>query len=229
MINFKRNTLCLLAAIAVSWSTVSAAASLEIEFTNGAQMNAPITGGANFNGTGNCNFNGSATEDVTLTAGNVKVASDAPFNGGSSKAIFEGGSLEATAPMNLPELVMNAPGTVTADHDVNLANPVSGLQKLTAAGAGQFTPTTDLSSGGVNNAAVDFTGTGGLNIVSLTNKLPTGYVSVYAGSQVKVAPGLTIGEDDIVAADKWKLKSGSGMRLGNGAVLDRSLVIEAYS
>lgn len=221
MININKNTLCVLAMIAAPWNTISAA-SVEIIFTNGAEMQAPITGGANFNGAGNCNFSGSATGPVTLTSGNVQVDSAAPFGG---SAIFEGGSLEATAAMDLPPLVMNAAGTVTADANLNVAHPVSGSNKLTLAGVGQFTPTTDLSAGGVNNAAVDFTGTGGLNITSVANKLPTGPVTIYSASQMVIAPGLEVGHNDVVAAGNLILQSGSTTTLGNGATLNRPIVI----
>lgn len=228
MINFNKNNLFFLAMITASCTAVSAA-ELEIQFTDGAEMNAPISGGARFNGSGTCELNGSVTDDVTLMAGNTKVSSAAPF--GTDKVIFlddgtgHSRSLEAMAPMDLPDLQMNSSGKVIADAAVNLKQ-VSGNHKLTLAGVGVFTPIVDSSS---STNDTDIVGAGGLSVASLSNKLPTGIVTVYESSSMRIAPGLAFGPTDVVAENKLVFKNNSTCILGNNASLDRYITVGSPS
>ncbi len=127
---------------------------LEIDFTNGAQLTAPITGGLKFAGTGDCTFLGSATAGIEINQGNIKVASAIPF--GVWGVEMTGGSLEATAPMTFPALTLISDTTVKAD--------TNNVHVATAGGSGELTLTgldgseviyldAIASAGGVNSAA----------------------------------------------------------------------------
>lgn len=190
---------------------------LEINFEDGATMAGPVTGGADFKGTSNCTFTSTATGNVAITNGNVKVSSAASF--GSGVLIFKddgsGGvrSLEATAAMTLPILTMNAPATIIADADVLLVSVVGGSD-LTFNGVGMCTPIANLSASTSN---VNMNSTGGLNITSTANKLPTGKIAISADSFVTFAPGLKVNEGSVAAPGQWNIASGSTIKLGNRA------------
>lgn len=224
MKNLKINTLFLLSSLIISCG-IASAASIEVNFTDGADMAAPITGGVKFNGSGSCTFSGSVTDDARIEAGNVKVSSAAPF--GTDRVIFQDDgtgrprSLEATVTMDLPELEMNAAGTVTVDADVNLKQ-ISGSSALTLAGPAQVTPIVDSSA---STSDLNFTNVGGLKIESLAHKLPTGQIAIAAASRVEVAAGLEISDGDVAASSQWNFLSNSTIKLNNGAQWNTSLTI----
>ncbi len=105
---------------------------LEVDFTDGGQFTAPITGGVKFVGSGSCMFSGSATSAIEIHQGNVKVASATPL--GTHGVNMTGGSLEATAAMTLPALTMTNAAAVQADADNVHVATASGNGALTLVG-----------------------------------------------------------------------------------------------
>lgn len=127
---------------------------LEIDFTNGAQLTAPITGGLKFAGIGDCTFLGSATAGIEINAGNVKVASATPL--GTSGVNMTGGSLEATAALTTPALTITNNTTVKASANNVRVATAGGNGSLTLTGAvGNEIVYLDkiASTGGVSSAA----------------------------------------------------------------------------
>lgn len=127
---------------------------LEIDFTNGAQLTAPITGGLKFAGIGDCTFLGSATAGIEINAGNVKVASATSL--GTSGVNMTGGSLEATAALTTPALTITNNTTVKASANNVRVATAGGNGSLTLTGAvGNEIVYLDkiASTGGVSSAA----------------------------------------------------------------------------
>lgn len=105
---------------------------LEINFTNGAEMAAPVIGKVEFAGNSSsdvCTFSGSATDDVQVTQGKVAINSGTVVASGKSMRM-NGGNLIATADFELPIIAMDQAGTL----EVN-TNGTIGLQALTGSGA----------------------------------------------------------------------------------------------
>lgn len=105
---------------------------LTVDFTNGAEMAAPVIGKVEFSGNSSsdvCTFSGSATDDVQVTQGKVAINSGAPVASGKSMRM-NGGNLIVTADFELPIIAMDQAGTL----EVN-TNGTIGLQALTGSGA----------------------------------------------------------------------------------------------
>ena len=248
MKNIQKIPLCLFTMIAIStWNTASAAY-VEVDFTDGAEFAALVTGGVNFNGSGNVDFTGSATGNVKMSAGNVKVATATPLG---ANVIMNGGSLEPTAAMSLPTLEVDAPSILTANVAVALT-ALSGASKLTVAGTDVVTPA-DLHasntpmdiSGIVNvgaagsllpNAAIAVLSGGLVDIKGVTPGSLPGTTAVKSGAVLQVDPSLTVPVEgsgsDVFSAYNPATKtgglqfdSGSKLLLGNGANWGRTVVI----
>lgn len=150
-------TLSLLAVAAVSTFNSSYASTLEVNFTDGAVMAGHVSGKVKFAGTGKCTFSGSASSDVELSSGTVRVSSSAPFG---DHIYMTGGDLEAVLDFILPTLHVNAPGTLTSlagsddSSSTMMINIVHGTGPLTLAGAGdvQIGGSMRNNTGGVSSA-----------------------------------------------------------------------------
>jgi hypothetical protein len=155
---------------------------------------------------------------------------------------MNGGSLEATAAMDLPSIAVNVNSILTADADVTLLG-MSGTSKLAITGAGVVTPA-DLSAA---PTAVDISNT--VNVGTSASKLPAGTVTVLSGglvdikgsaancvpgamevesgAKLQVESGLTIpnasSANDLFGT--LKFKSGAGLVLRDGAVWGRTIVV----
>ena len=247
MKSIQKLTLGLFTVVSLTAVNTVNGAELEINFIDGAVMAGTVTGKANFKGTGNVVFTGSATDTVKVTTGNVKVASAAPILCG---VLMNGGSLEATAAMNLPAMNVMADSTLKADADVTLLG-MSGASKLAITGAGVVTPA-DLSAA---LTAVDISSTvnvGAANAiygVSVYAKLPAGNVNVLSGGLVdikglaancvpgvmevtsgamlQVDPNLTVpsASDANDLFGTLNFNSGAGLVLRDGAVWGRTIVV----
>jgi hypothetical protein len=239
MKSIQKLTLGLFTVVSLTAVNTVNGAELEINFIDGAVMAGTVTGKANFKGTGNVMFTGSATDTVKVTTGNVKVASAAPILCG---VLMNGGSLEATAAMNLPAMNVMADSTLKADADVTLTS-MSGEKKLAITGTGVVTPA-DLSAA---TTAVDISST--VNVGAIGSKLPAGAVTVLSGGLVdikglaancvpgvmEVKNGATLQVDPNLkvpsASDTNDLfgtlnfNSGAGLVLRNGAVWGRTIVV----
>ncbi len=220
----------------------SYSAELAINFVDGAEYAGVVTGKANFVGAAgidNITLSGSVTDSIKLTTGNVKVASSAAFG---ANVIMNGGTLESTAAVNIPALVMTAAGTVTAGGNGALAG-LSGDQKLTIAGTGIVTPA-DLSGAA---APVDISGIVNFG-ASAASKLPAADVNVLSGGLAKVmAATADCAPDDMIVqsggvlevaasvnvpadtgADLFgtlKFNTGSTLKLGNATVWARPITV----
>ena len=240
MKSIQKLTLGLFAVVSLAAVNTVNGAELEINFTNGAELAGTVTGKANFNGSGDVLFSGSASDTVKVTAGNVKVASAAVFG---TDIVMNGGSLEATAAMDLPSMAVNANSTLNADANVTLLG-MSGTSKLAITGVGVVTPA-DLSAA---PTAVDISGT--VNVGASGSKLPAGNVNVLSGglvdikglaancvpgamevksgAKLQVESGLTVPSAADSATDLFgtlNFNSGSALKLKNGAVWGRTIVV----
>lgn len=186
-------TLSLLAVAAVSTFNSSYASTLEVNFTDGAEMAGNVNGKVKFVGTGHCEFSGSASSDVELSSGTVK-ASDASSFGGA--IYMTGGHLEAVVDFTLPTLHVNAPGTLTSlagsddsssTMDINI---VHGTGHLTLAGAGDVKISGSMrnNTGGVSSAEP----LQAINFVS-ASRLPNANNSFVGDVNLISAPGTLAG------------------------------------
>lgn len=216
MINVNKNVLFCIGMLSFSNFLAAGDSTITVRFDDGGELAAEVTGKVNFAGNGSCDFTGVATGGVAISAGNVRVSSADPF--GENDLAFEDDStgrprsLEATAAMTLPDITMNAAGTVTADDDVNLSL-IAGDEDLTLDGPGQFTTTVNSRASSSN---VNVNGVGGAKVASLTNKLPAGTVAVAAASRFEFGSALSVGEGDVAAPGKWSFESGATIKLRNG-------------
>jgi len=137
----KIHKLMLLAALGTS----TAFSAVEYNFNNG-ELDAPITGGIIFNGSGDCLFTGSLTGEAELHAGNVQVYNMDRFGGDIA---MSGGTLELLADdelhtaedntnVTIPSLHMDTAGTITIHKSAILAAD-DGDGKLTILGDGEGT------------------------------------------------------------------------------------------
>jgi len=172
---------------------------LEIDFTNGAQLTAPITGGLKFAGTGDCTFLGSATAGIEINAGNVKVPSAAPL--GTRGVNMTGGSLEATAALTTPALTITNNTTVKAS--------ANNVRVATAGGNGSLTLT-----GAAGNEIIyldKIASTGGVS--SATNRVRfTNLTNLHANT---AAFGYRLGLDGLPSSNVY----------GTGAVTAAELIV----
>jgi hypothetical protein len=245
MKNIQKIPLCLFTMAAISTWNTAFAAELEVDFIDGASFAGIVTGGVNFNGSGNADFTGSATGDVKISAGNVRVASATPLG---LNVIMNGGSLEATTAMSLPAMAINANSTLTADAAASLTS-LSGTAKLTVAGVGAVTPA-DLSRA---TNAVDVSGivhvgaTGSLlpsgavtvknaGLVKLMGVVPDcvpGAMKVESGGILEVAASLEVPAAGVAASGdlfgSLRFDTGSKLSLRGGANWRRPVVIGSYS
>lgn len=186
-------TLSLLAVAAVSTFNSSYASTLEVNFTDGAEMAGNVDGNVKFVGTGHCDFSGSATGSVELSSGTVK-ASDASSFGGA--IYMTGGHLEAVVDFTLPTLHVNAPGTLTSlagdDDSSSTMNIgiVHGTGHLTLAGAGDVLITGSMraNEGGVSSDEP----LQAINFVS-ASRLPNANNSFVGDVNLLSAPGTLAG------------------------------------
>lgn len=146
---------CAVVAVSASLS----ASELTVDFTNNAELAAPIAGKVKFRGSSAsdvCTFSGSATGDVQVTLGKVAMSSGTPI--ASGKAVrLNGGDLVAAAGFSLPSIVMVQDGSLDAqNHSVDL-NALSGSGKLTIIGDGTnvVNVKSDLSANTVGGINVD--------------------------------------------------------------------------
>lgn len=182
-------TLSLLAVAAVSTFNSSYASTLEVNFTDGAEMAGNVNGKVKFAGTGKCEFSGSASSDVELNAGTVR-ASDASSFGGA--IYMTGGHLEAVVDFTLPTLHVDAPGTLTSlaggddSSSTMTINVVDGTGPLTLAGAGdvQIGGSMRANTGGVSSAEP----LQAINFVS-ASRLPNANNSFVGDVNLLSAPG----------------------------------------
>jgi len=220
MINVNKNVLFFIGMLSSSNFLAASDPEIVIRFTDGGELASTVKGHANFvgqNGSDDCILSGTVEGRVKITSGNVQAASPDSF-GAHLVTFSEDGagnprSLEATAAMDLPDLTMDANGTVTADADVNLGL-VSGSHDLSLDGPGQFTTTKNSRTSPCN---VNVNGAGGLKVASLSNKLPAGTIAVAADSKVELGSGLSVGEGDVAASGKWSYEDGATIVLRNGA------------
>ena len=248
MKNIQKITLCLFTMVAISaWNTISAA-ELEVDFIDGASFAGAVTGRVNFNGSGNIDFTGSATGDVKISAGNVRVATATPLG---SNVIMNGGSLETTTAMSIPTLVIDADSTLTADAAATLTG-MGGASKLTivdgsVGGTSIITPA-NLSA---SSASIDVQCT--MHVGATGSLLPSGAVTVKNAGLVKLmdvavpdcVPGaMKVESGGIleVAANKTvpavgaselfgtlRFDTGSKLKLGDAANWARAVTIGSYS
>ena len=238
--------LCLFTMVAISTWTTASAAVLDVNFIDGAEFAGVITGKAKFVGgawSDNLIFSGSATGEVTLTRGTVKVAATSAFG---DDVVMNGGNLQTTAAVDVPALVMTLPGTLTAGGAGALAG-ISGAAKLTVAGVGIVTPA-DLSAA---TNAVDVSGI--VHVGATGSLLPSGAVTVKNAGLVKLmdvavpdcVPGAMKAESGgilEVAANKTvpavgasdlfgtlRFDTGSKLKLGHAANWARAVTIGSYS
>lgn len=173
---------CAVVAVSASLS----ASELTVDFTNNAELAAPIAGKVKFRGSSAsdvCTFSGSATGDVQVTLGKVAMSSGTPI--ASGKAVrLNGGDLVAAAGFSLPSIVMVQDGSLDAqNHSVDL-NALSGSGKLTIIGDGTnvVNVKSDLSANTVGGINVD-----NGNFYVNAGKTPNGPLKIASGAQLQLA------------------------------------------
>jgi hypothetical protein len=249
MKTIQKITLCLFTMVAISTWTTASAAVLDVNFIEGAEFAGVINGNAKFVGgapSDNLIFSGSATGQVTLAEGTVKVASRSAFG---SDVVMDGGNLQTTAAVDVPALVMTLPGTLTAGGAGALAG-ISGTAKLTVAGVGAVTPA-DLSratnpvdvSGIVHvgatgsllpSGAVTVKNAGLVKLmgVAVPDCVP-GAMKVESGGILEVAPSLEVPAAGVPASGdlfgSLRFDTGSKLLLRGGVNWRRPVVIGSYS
>ena len=258
MKTIQKITLSLLAVVAASsWNTASASnLIMEVEGTDVATNSGVLTGTGQKTGTGTLimsGANGSSLTSLEIDAGLVQFASTGNVG---SQVTFAGGNLETTGAADIPALVMNADGTVTAGGAGALAG-LSGIYKLTVAGVGPVTPA-DL---GASNTAMDISGVvyvgakaGHILPNAAVNVLFGGIVEtqddgracapgtnvVKNGAMLQVAPGLTVpaagdandlfsARDAALGIGGLKFESGSTLKLGNNSVWARAITVGEFN
>ncbi len=250
MKNIQKITLCLFTMVAISTWNTALAGELEVNFIDGAELASAVTGGVNFNGSGNVDFTGSATGDVKISAGNVRVATVAPFG---ADIVMNGGSLEATAPMSLPKLVIDANSTLTADGDTTLTD-MGGASKLTivdgsVGGTSVITPA-DLSAASASidvqcimhvgatgsllpSGAVTVKNAGLVKLMGVVPDCVPGAMKVESGGILEVAASLEVPAAGVPASGdlfgSLRFDTGSKLFLRGGANWRRPVVIGSYS
>jgi hypothetical protein len=173
---------CAVVAVSASLS----ASELTVDFTNDAELAAPIAGKVKFTGSSAsdvCTFSGSATGDVQVTLGKVAMSSGTPI--ASGKAIrLNGGDLIATAGFSLPSVVMVQDGSLdTQNHSVDL-NALSGSGELTVIGDGNnvVNVKSDLSASTLGGINVD-----NGNFYVNAGRTPNGPLKIAGGAQLQLA------------------------------------------
>lgn len=173
---------CAVVAVSASLS----ASELTVDFTNNAELAAPIAGKVKFTGSSAsdvCTFSGSATGDVQVTLGKVAMSSGTPI--ASGKAVrLNGGDLVAAAGFSLPSIVMVQDGSLDAqNHSVDL-NALSGSGKLTLIGDGTnvVNVKSNLSANTVGGINVD-----NGNFYVNAGRTPNGPLKIASGAQLQLA------------------------------------------
>ncbi len=173
---------CAVVAVSASLS----ASELTVDFTNNAELAAPIAGKVKFTGSSAsdvCTFSGSATGDVQVTLGKVAMSSGTPI--ASGKAVrLNGGDLVAAAGFSLPSIVMVQDGSLDAqNHSVDL-NALSGSGKLTIIGDGTnvVNVKSNLSANTVGGINVD-----NGNFYVNAGRTPNGPLKIASGAQLQLA------------------------------------------
>ncbi len=197
MKTIKKITLCLLTMAGFStWNTASAA-ELEVIFIDGAEFEGVITGKANFNGSGNIILSGSATDNVRISAGNVKIAAASSLLG---TVTMNGGDLEATAAMTVPSLIMSSAATLTADAAVIVAT-TSGAGALTLTGTGEATLAVMAGTGGITSADQTVKLNASSNLAAATYNVDALTVTADASAAGRFATMVASGVVDLSAVD----------------------------
>lgn len=138
------------------------AATLEVNFTDGAEWASAVTGGLKFVGSQNTDditFSGSATGDVYMNKGNVKILKNTSFGG---DIYMTGGRLDVTQDRSLPTIHANSDCRIMLRNNGNdpvssILNTVDGPGKLTFVGAGDVEIGGDMSAntGGIVTTGAD--------------------------------------------------------------------------
>ncbi len=182
---------------------------LTVDFTNGAELSAPVTGSIKFVGASDsdvCTFDGSATNDVWVNKGKMSISSSAPIMSGRFVHL-DGGDVIVTEGFVLPPVAMDQDGIL----DVHTTDSVSlneiagpGILSIESDRNNVVDVTSDLSSntaGGINMNHGEMHVNGG--------KTPVAPLKIANGVQLRLTSGqvskaLTVDAGGTVVVDAGK-------------------------
>ncbi len=134
MKNIKKFTLAVLAITGISF-LYAGDDTLAITFDDGAELSGAVTGKASFTGlssdagvaaVAHCTLSGAVSSDAELLVGHVDIASNVV----AGNIIMNGGSLDTTAALNLPRMVMTKDGDITIGGDCAISSTGDGIATI---------------------------------------------------------------------------------------------------